>query len=120
LSKIETGATVRLNNIFFDFNKTELSDVSAAELNRVYDLLIQNPKMQIEITGHTDNVGSDSYNLQLSQDRANSVYNFLVNKGIGTSRLIAKGHGMSRPIDTNNTEEGRQQNRRVEFTILKK
>lgn len=76
--------------------------------------------MEIEVSGHTDNVGNKSYNQELSQKRAQSVVNYLTENGISKCRLIAKGYGMDKPVADNETEEGRAENRRVEFTILKK
>lgn len=118
LTPIKKGEVIRLNNIFFDFAKSSLKEESYFELNRLYDLLLKNKKLRIEISGHTDNVGSESYNTNLSNERAQSVVNYLVSKGIDISRLSYKGYGPSKPIDTNDTEEGRANNRRVEFTIL--
>jgi outer membrane protein OmpA-like peptidoglycan-associated protein len=76
--------------------------------------------MKIEINGHTDNIGSDQYNLNLSEKRANSVTDYLVENGIANQRLVAKGYGETMPKATNETEEGRQVNRRVEFAIIEK
>jgi len=111
--------SVRINNIFFDFNKSELKPESFPELDRLYKYLNENPAIKIEVSGHTDNVGSDEYNLTLSRARANSVKEYLVLKGISSSRIITQGFGESNPITTNDTEEGRQLNRRVEFKIIK-
>lgn len=119
LLPIEVGATVRLNNIYFDFDKTTLKSVSFVELNKVVDFLKQNAHVEIEIEGHTDNKGSDEYNLNLSQGRSQSVVDYLVEQGIDRGRLKAHGFGESKPIDTNDTEEGRANNRRVEFTVVK-
>jgi len=118
LLPIEVGVTVRLNNIFFDFDKTTLRSESFPELDRVVELLNQNPTIAIEIAGHTDNQGSDEYNEKLSQGRAEEVRNYLISQGIDDDRVVAKGYGESRPEATNQTEEGRQVNRRVEFTVL--
>jgi outer membrane protein OmpA-like peptidoglycan-associated protein len=120
LVPIEVGQTVRLNNIFFDFAKTILRDESFPELNRMADLLKSNPTMEIEIAGHTDNVGTDESNLALSRNRAIAVSDYLASKGINRSRMKVQGYGMSKPLATNDTEEGRQQNRRVEVKILKR
>ncbi|MDP4237670.1 MAG: OmpA family protein, partial [Bacteroidota bacterium] len=115
----EVGQTVRLNNLFFDFNKSELKSESFAELDRLVELLKASPKMEVEIVGHTDNVGNDATNKKLSNDRAIAVRNYLVSKSIAAKRLKTIGYGSSKPLASNETEEGRQQNRRVEFTILK-
>jgi outer membrane protein OmpA-like peptidoglycan-associated protein len=120
LSPIEVGIVVRLKNIYFDFDKTTLKAESFIELNKVVDFLKQNGTVEIEIEGHTDNKGSDEYNLNLSQGRSQSVVDYLAEQGIDRSRLTAHGYGESKPIDTNDTEEGRANNRRVEFTVLKK
>jgi len=119
LAPIEVGLTVRLKNIYFDFNKTTLKSESFTELNKVVDFLQANPNVAIEISGHTDSKGSDEYNNTLSQGRSQSVVDYLVQQGIDESRLTAKGYGESKPIDTNDTPEGQANNRRVEFTVLK-
>ena len=93
---------------------------SYVELNKVVDFLKLNESVEIEIEGHTDNKGSDVYNENLSQGRSQSVVDYLVQQGIESTRLTARGFGESKPIDTNDTDEGRGNNRRVEFTVLKK
>jgi outer membrane protein OmpA-like peptidoglycan-associated protein len=115
----EVGEVIRLNNIFFDFAKAELKSESFPELDRVVLLLNDNPEMNIALGGHTDNVGSDEANLKLSQERINSVLNYLVTKGISKIRMTATGYGETKPIATNDTDEGRARNRRVEFMIVK-
>ena len=120
LSPIEVGQVVRLNNIFFETNKSVLKPESFPELDRTVKFLKSNPKVEIEVLGHTDNVGSEEYNLNLSKARAASVSKYIQDKGIEGSRVISKGFGESQPQATNDTEEGRQINRRVEFRILKK
>lgn len=115
---IEVGQVVRLNNIFFDFAKSSLRSESFPELNRVVRFLNDNPAVRIKIAGHTDNVGSDAFNMQLSEERAFSVKSYLLENGIPAERLKSKGFGMHKPIATNETDEGRQLNRRVEFEIL--
>lgn len=120
LVPIEVGQTIRLNNIFFDFGKATLKPESNDELNNVVTILNDNPKMEIEISGHTDNVGSDDANLKLSDDRANAVRSYLISKGISELRVTAKGYGETKPVVDNNTDENRQLNRRVEFSILRK
>ncbi|HEY8512835.1 MAG TPA: OmpA family protein [Cyclobacteriaceae bacterium] len=120
LQPIEVGVTVRLKNVYFDFDKTTLKEESYPELDKVVDFLQQNPTVEIEIAGHTDYKGSDEYNLNLSQGRCQSVVDYLISRGIDSYRLTAQGYGESRPIDTNETDEGRANNRRVEFTVLKK
>lgn len=120
LQPIEVGTTVRLENIFFDFDKTTLKEESFIELNKVVEFLNDNPTIEIEIAGHTDSKGADDYNLNLSQGRAQAVVDYITSEGIESFRLIAKGYGETVPLETNDTEEGRAVNRRVEFTVLKK
>ena len=120
LVPMEVGVPFRLNNIFFDFDKAVLKKESFPELDRMLDLMNQNPDMTFEIAGHTDWIGTDEYNFGLSQRRANAVYNYFAEKGISKERLSAVGYGESRPIATNATDEGRAQNRRVELVILEK
>ncbi|MCZ2357137.1 MAG: OmpA family protein [Bacteroidia bacterium] len=118
LDKIITGSKVILKNIFFDFDKSTLRPESEAELDRLYKFLASNSSIRVKIGGHTDNKGSDEYNQKLSESRAKAVVDFLLSKGIDTKRLEYQGYGESKPIDTNDTEEGRQNNRRTEFEIL--
>lgn len=118
LKKIEAGKNIVLNNIFFDFDKATLRADSKPELERVAKVLKDNPSMKIEISGHTDNKGSATYNLKLSESRAKSVVDFLISAGIESTRLTYKGYGFLKPIASNTTEEGRQQNRRTEFKVL--
>jgi OmpA-OmpF porin, OOP family len=120
LQPIEVGITVRLKNIYFDFDKTTLKKESFVELNKVVEFLKQNHSVEIEIAGHTDNKGSDDYNTNLSQGRSQSVVDYIVSQGIDSSRLSAHGYGEAKPIDTNDSDAGRANNRRVEFTVLKK
>ena len=120
LAPIEVGLTVRLKNIYFDYDKTTLKSESFIELNKVVDFLKQNPTVSIEISGHTDSRGSDTYNQNLSQGRSQSVVDYLSSQGIDAGRDTAHGNGESKPIDTNETDDGRANNRRVEFTVLKK
>jgi outer membrane protein OmpA-like peptidoglycan-associated protein len=114
------GSKVVLENIFFDFNKATLRNESIAELNRVVRILNDNATLKIEIGGHTDSKGSDAYNEHLSKNRAESVVNYIVEQGVDKSRLTFKGYGESTPIASNDTEEGRQENRRVEFEVISK
>ncbi|MDX1903297.1 MAG: OmpA family protein [Thermonemataceae bacterium] len=121
LAPIEVGENIRLNNIFFDFDKYELRPESFGDLNRLAKVLQDDPTMKIEIEGHTDNVGLAAKNQMLSENRAKAVAEYLVQKiGIDASRISYKGYGLTKPIAPNTTEEGRKQNRRVEFTILSK
>jgi outer membrane protein OmpA-like peptidoglycan-associated protein len=89
------------------------------ELNRVVDLLQANPAIEIEMSAHTDSKGSDDYNFKLSDERARSVREYILSKGIAASRIQSKGYGERKPVAPNDTDENRQLNRRVEFTILK-
>lgn len=120
LEKVEVGAKVILKNIFFEFGKSTLKPESYDELDNVIKLLENNETLRIEISGHTDNVGSHSSNQRLSEARAKAVVDYLVKKDISKSRLEYKGYAFDQPIAPNNTEEGRAQNRRVEFKILSK
>jgi OmpA-OmpF porin, OOP family len=119
LAPLETGQVIRINNIFFEFGKAELKSESYSELNRLVKLMEQNSTMEIALGGHTDNVGSEESNLKLSADRAKSVLDYLVSKGIAAGRISSNGYGKSKPVTENETEEGRQMNRRVEFTVVK-
>ena len=118
LKKLEVGLSVRINNIFFDFDKTSLRPESFPELDKVVELLEQNPRLFIEIGGHTDDMGSDEYNEKLSQGRAEAVRLYLTEKWIEPQRVTAKGYGESKPEVVNDSDDNRQVNRRVEFTIL--
>ena len=120
LNPIEKGEIIRLNNIFFASGKYELLAESYGELDKLLQVLKSNSKMKIEISGHTDAVGADADNLTLSNNRANAVMNYLLGKGIAKDRLSAKGYGETKFIATNDTDEGKQLNRRVEFVILEK
>ncbi|MEZ4921938.1 MAG: OmpA family protein [Crocinitomicaceae bacterium] len=117
LKNIKIGSKIALRNVFFDTGKSTLRSESNAELDRLVQLLKDVPGLKIELSGHTDNTGSATANVQLSQDRAQAVMNYLVSKGISKSRLTAKGYGDSMPVATNDTSEGRQLNRRTEFEI---
>jgi outer membrane protein OmpA-like peptidoglycan-associated protein len=119
LVPIEIGQVVRLNNVFFDFDKWDLRPESFVELDRVVALLKENPSIEIEMSAHTDSYGSDEYNFKLSDNRAKSVREYIVSKGMPESRITAQGYGETKPVATNETDEGRQLNRRVEFKILK-
>ncbi len=117
--KAKKGVTIRLQNIYFDTGKATIKPESYPILDRVAEFLKANPKAIVEIQGHTDSVGSASYNMRLSQARAEAVRNYLITyHHIDPSRLIAKGYGETMPIADNTTREGRAMNRRVEFKIL--
>jgi outer membrane protein OmpA-like peptidoglycan-associated protein len=110
---------VVLRNIFFDLDKSELKEQSIPELQELAAFLEKNPKVKVEISGHTDNQGEDAYNLELSQRRADAVKEYLTTKaGIEQKRIQTKGYGATNPIAPNETEEGRAKNRRTEFKIV--
>ncbi|MBN2519979.1 MAG: OmpA family protein [Bacteroidales bacterium] len=116
LQTIKVGAKFELENIFFDFGKATLKEESKNSLDKLYDIMNRS-EIVIELGGHTDNVGSDEANLQLSQDRVNSVRQYLIEKGISELRIAAVGYGEQYPIASNETDEGRAKNRRVEVQI---
>lgn len=118
LVPIAKGESVRLNNIFFDTGKWDLRDESRPELDRLATFLRDNPETRVEIGGHTDNVGTQQSNQTLSQNRAQAVVDYLRSVGINQTRLVARGYGQLKPVAANSNDDGRQQNRRVEFTIL--
>jgi len=125
LVPIEIGQVVRLNNVFFDFDKWNLRPESFVELDRVVKLLKENPTIEIEMSAHTDNKGADEYNMTLSDNRARSCMEYILSKGIATNRITSHGYGETVPMASNtnpdgsDNPEGRQLNRRVEFKILK-
>lgn len=118
LMPVAKDSKIVLRNVFFDTDKSTLKTMSYSELDKLVEILNSNPKMKIEIGGHTDNVGAKAYNQKLSQSRAEAVVNYLLSKNIAKDRLSFKGYGMDEPIATNDTPEGRAQNRRVEFKII--
>ena len=118
LNKMAVGQKVILKNIFFDYAKATLRSESFPELDRLVKMLTDFPNIRIEISGHTDNQGSLKTNQPLSGNRAKAVVDYLIGKGITTSRLEYKGYAFLQPIATNDNKEGRQQNRRVEFKVL--
>ena len=118
LAPVEAEKAIVLRNIYFDYDKATLRPESVEELERVVRFLQENPTLRVEISGHTDSDGSEMYNLRLSQARAQAVVDYLVSRGISSSRLIAKGYGESRPVAPNDTPENKQKNRRTELKIL--
>lgn len=118
LTRIKVGAKFEVKNIFFDFGKATLTSESKVELDKLYDIMNRS-EIVVEFGGHTDNVGSEEANQNLSQERVNSVKSYLVDKGINTARIAAVGYGESQPVANNETDEGRQKNRRVELKITK-
>ncbi len=119
VAKIEPDAMIQLNNIFFDFDRAVLKPESFPELNRIVQLMGERGTLEVEISGHTDSTGPEQYNLGLSERRAKSVVRYLTEKGIGQDRIKVTFFGESKPLESNNTIEGRRKNRRVEFKILK-
>ncbi len=120
LNNLAVGTKIVLRNIFFDFDKSTLRSESTNELERLTKLLTDVPTLKIEISGHTDNKGSAEYNQKLSESRAKAVVDYLVSKGITSDRLQYKGYGLTQPMAGNETDEGRQLNRRTEFKVLSK
>ena len=118
LNPIKKGEKIILKNVFYETDSYDLKQKSLIELNKLLAFLNQNQEIKIEISGHTDNVGLHDYNMELSKNRAKSVYTFLINNKIKPERLIFKGYGELQPISSNETEEGRADNRRTEIKIL--
>jgi outer membrane protein OmpA-like peptidoglycan-associated protein/tetratricopeptide (TPR) repeat protein len=122
----EVGTVVVLDNVYYKFDKHQLEPESYPALDKVVKMMLENPTMEIEISGHTDSKGSDKYNQVLSQLRAEACVDYIVSKGISRTRLVAKGYGESVPIVPNTNDdgtdnpEGREKNRRTEFKVLKK
>jgi outer membrane protein OmpA-like peptidoglycan-associated protein len=115
---IAKGSTMTVNNLFFELNKATLTPESDPELKRMVQVMQDNPSLRIEISGHTDNTGTDLINDRLSQARADAVQAYLLAAGVAQTRIQSKGYGSKKPKVSNETEEGRSQNRRVEFAIL--
>ena len=118
LTPIRTGSKTVLNNIFFETDKYELQERSRTELAKVITFMKNNPEVRIEISGHTDDVGAEDYNLSLSNRRAKAVFDYLVNNGIEFSRMRYAGYGETRPSVPNSSDKNRAQNRRIEFEII--
>jgi outer membrane protein OmpA-like peptidoglycan-associated protein len=118
LVSLKAQTSIRLNNINFGSNSADLTSESFPELNRVVQLIKDNPAIVIEIAAHTDNVGSGSYNMVLSEKRAQSVVHYLLDNSVAPNRLVAKGYGLKSPMVPNTSDENRALNRRVEFKIL--
>lgn len=125
LNRYEIGKAIILKDIFYDYNKADLRQQSLVVLDTLYQIMIDNPAITIELSAHTDSKGTDAYNLKLSEARAQSCVNYLISKGIARSRLESKGYGESKPIAPNNlpngkdNPDGRQLNRRTEFKVLR-
>lgn len=120
LTPIEVGLNVVIDNLYFYFGQVELKPESSKALDKVVEFVKKNPTVELEIAGHTDDEGDEDYNLMLSQGRAQAVVDYMVSVGIDATKLIARGYGETKPIDTTNTKEGKARNRRVEFTIIGK
>lgn len=117
--EVEIGKAIVLEGVVFEFNSARIKPESEPILMQAMGTLVDNPGIEVEIHGHTDNIGKASYNLKLSQARANSVKEWLVARGVDANRIGTKGFGFVRPIAPNDTDEGRQQNRRIEFVRVR-
>ncbi|MBX2964223.1 MAG: OmpA family protein [Cyclobacteriaceae bacterium] len=120
LVSIEVGETVILNNVFFEQGKAALKPESYPELDRLFAIMQENPTLEIELSGHTDNIGKPSGLRVLSKARVDAVKDYLVKKGIATSRITGKGYGGSKPLQKNDSDANRKSNRRVEIKVMKK
>jgi len=120
LRPIRKNEKIVLNNIYFETGKYELKEESYLELNTMYMFLLNNPKLKVEISGHTDNVGNSSFNIELSLKRAQAVADYLIKKGISKSKIIVVGYGDTQPIADNSDDTSRWKNRRIEFKIVEK
>jgi OmpA-OmpF porin, OOP family len=118
LEKIKTGSRIVLNNIFFEFNKYNLQANSIPEMQKIIKFLKDNPTLKIQISGHTDNVGLDTYNLLLSEKRAQAVTDYLIKNGVLKNNVVSVGYGSSQPIADNSSTKGQEKNRRIEFKVL--
>lgn len=118
VERVGEGIVVEFNDkILFGFDRSDLNASAEGNLDKLANVLKENPDTNIEIQGHTDSKGADSYNMGLSERRANSVATYLKNRGVSASRVTTKGYGETAPVASNDTDEGRSQNRRVNFLI---
>jgi outer membrane protein OmpA-like peptidoglycan-associated protein/tetratricopeptide (TPR) repeat protein len=118
LNPVKAGNSVVMRNVFFETDKSEVKEESKPELQKLLRLMSENPQMKIEIGGHTDNVGESKYNQTLSERRAKAVYDYLIKQNVLAARISYKGFGDTKPMNTNETEEGRSKNRRTEFKVI--
>lgn len=116
---VESGKPLRINNLFFDYDKSSLRSESFPELNRLAAIIRSNAGLKIEIMGHTDDAGPDDYNMTLSESRAKSVMAYLISKNVPAASLLAKGYGETKPMLPNTSDNNRQMNRRVEFRFFR-
>jgi OmpA-OmpF porin, OOP family len=116
--RVQLPQKYTLNNVFFDFNKASLTGESYKELNQLTSFMKAQKTMVIEVAGYTDNIGTDEENLKLSQERADAIRNYLLQRGVHARKIVAKGYGASDPVASNDTPEGRKLNRRTEIHIV--
>jgi outer membrane protein OmpA-like peptidoglycan-associated protein len=120
LKRAVAGSRLVLRNIYFDFDRVTLKDESLFEINKLFDMLAENSRLVVEISGHTDNIGTKEYNHDLSYRRAKAVVDVLIRKGIDAARIMATGYGEEKPLVSNDDErDGREINRRVEFKVMR-
>ena len=110
---------ISFHSVYFDFNKSDLKPEATAELDRAAKIMMDNPDVVLELSGNTDSIGSDKYNMGLGERRAVAVFDYLKTKGVAGNRLKTVSYGKDKPVAPNSTDEGRAKNRRVDFTILK-
>lgn len=118
MKPIKVGESIVLKNIFFETDSYKIKEESFSELDKLVAFLRLNTTIKVEIGGHTDNIGTKKHNEELSENRAKSVKEYLVSKGISEKKISYKGYGFSQPIANNKTQEGRSQNRRTEFKVV--
>jgi OOP family OmpA-OmpF porin len=119
VANIDETTKIVLNNVFFDFDKAVLKQESYPELNRIATLMKEKGSIEVEIAGHTDATGDTNYNLGLSKRRANAVAQYLINQGVAKDKIQVAFFGETKPVESNDTADGRKKNRRVEFRIIK-
>jgi OOP family OmpA-OmpF porin len=119
VASIDETTKIVLNNVFFDFDKAELKQESYPELNRIATLMKEKGSIEVEIAGHTDATGDANYNLGLSKRRANAVAKYLISQGVAKDKIQVAFFGETKPVESNESVEGRKKNRRVEFRIIK-